>query len=75
MTFGLSVNGSRKPTAESPGYHPFTDEEAKAFDAAVETFKASLTAAGLQGSIGGSRPVSASEATGTSTSHSISLTF
>lgn len=72
MTFGLTVSGSRKTAP----YHPFTDEQAKAFDAAVEAFKASLAEAGLQGSIGGSRPLSATDlAAGQTGSHSISLTF
>lgn len=52
MTFSLSVSGSRK---EAP-YHPFTIEQAVAFDEAVARLQADLAAAGLQGSIGGSRP-------------------
>lgn len=52
MTFSISVSGSR---AAAP-YHPFSVEEASAFDEAVKRLQADLKAAGLTGSIGGSRP-------------------
>lgn len=52
MTFSFSVAGSRK---EAP-YHPFSDEQAKAFDEAVKALTESLAKAGLTGAVNGSRP-------------------
>lgn len=77
MTISLTVSGSRKPTADSPDYHPLTDEEAKAFDDALSEFTAKLAAANLQGSVGGSRPHSKTDyqAAGSLGSKSISITF
>jgi hypothetical protein len=52
MTFGLTVSGS----SAQPPYHPFSAAQAEKFDAAVQAFAAALKAAGVTGSISGSRP-------------------